>query len=149
MELMAMKEMLMQMGKHSYLYESPPMGQAIPQDKDHHFHLRDSATNSPGLHGHDFTLTKTEFETCMNGTDVSVTTSYNLAHQHELTVYCRKDNGNVYYRKCDGLDACWDKHSHSIIALRDYKKYPFTPFGTRDSGSLELHDSPNVFLNNQ
>jgi len=119
MELMAMKEMLMQMGKHSYLYESPPMGQAIPQDKDHHFHLRDSATNPPGLHGHDFTLTKTEFDSCMNGTDVSVTTSYNLAHQHELTVYCRKDNGNLYYRKCDGLDACWDKHSHLIIALRD------------------------------
>jgi len=117
MELMAMKEMLMQMGKHSYLYETTPMGQAIPQDKDHHFHLRDSYTNPPGLHGHDFTLTKDEFESCNNGTEVTVTTSYNLAHQHQLIVYCR--NGALYYKKCDGVDVCWDKHSRTIITLRD------------------------------
>ncbi|KAK3761897.1 hypothetical protein RRG08_060629 [Elysia crispata] len=87
MEIEAVKRAVMQMSTYSYLYEEVPLGQPLPVDEDVTFHVRDTYRNPPGLHGHEFTITAAEHKAMLNGTDQQVTTSYNLGHNHQLTVY--------------------------------------------------------------
>ncbi|XP_012943153.1 uncharacterized protein LOC106013032 [Aplysia californica] len=115
-ELMALKEMVMKMGRYQYLYEETPMGQALPPDEDKTFHVRDSAKNPPGLHGHDFTLTSDEYKSLMAGNDTTVTTSFNLGHQHQMVIYYNTRNHNYYFKSCDGQPRCWDGHG-SLLQL--------------------------------
>jgi len=117
-ELMALKDMVMKMGRYQSLYEETPMGQAVPMDQDKTFHLRDSGRNPPGLHGHDFTLTSDEYNSLVAGNDTTVTTSFNLGHQHELVVYYNKNSQQFYYRTCDGQRVCWDHHGYHLDLLR-------------------------------
>jgi len=115
MELMALRETVMKMGRYSYLYEETPMGQPLPPDHDYTFHVRDSARNPPGLHGHEFTLTSDEYQRMMNGTHLTVTTSFNLGHQHEMQIYYNKNQHKYYWELCDGSKTtCWDGHAHAL-----------------------------------
>merc|ERR1711879_890487 len=111
-ESMALKDMVMKMGRYTYLYEESPMGQSVAVDEPRVFHLRDSNKSPPGLHGHDFTLTADEYKEVLAGKDVTVTTSFNLMHQHVLVIYQNKNNKRFYYRTCDGVKVCWDNHSN-------------------------------------
>merc|ERR1712062_693227 len=117
MELEALKDAVMKMSTYSYLYERQPMtgtAAAQPANVDVEFHVKDTGHTPPGLHGHDFTLTADEYQKMMNGTDIKVTTSYNLGHVHELDIYYNKGNHNYYIRHCDGQNRCWDYHSNVL-----------------------------------
>jgi hypothetical protein len=105
--------MVQKMGRYQYLYEETPMGQAMPPEQDKIFKVRESYKNPPGLHGHTFTLTAKEFEQLRNGTDLSITTSYNLGHQHQMVIWYNKRNTihPYWYKSCDGLRTCWDGHT--------------------------------------
>ncbi|GFO42564.1 hypothetical protein PoB_006906900 [Plakobranchus ocellatus] len=119
MEIDALKRAVMQMSTYSYLYEEIPLGQPLPVDDDVTFHVRDSYRNPPGLHGHDFTITAAEHKAMLNGTELQVTTTYNLAHNHQLTIYYNKNNQRYLIRKCDDdTAACWDGHSSILTRVR-------------------------------
>jgi len=121
-EVAALKDMVMDMGNYQYLYRQTPLGQPMPTTQDVHFHVRDSARNPPGLHGHDFTLTQDEFKALMNGTETAVTTSFNLGHQHQLKILWNARLKRYEYTSCDGgakFAYCWDRHSRIIVRTRD------------------------------
>jgi len=119
MELMALKDMVMQMPRHQFLYEAAPMGTPLQPNVDRHFLVRQSYKNPPGLHGHEFTLTNDEFKSLQNGTHLTITTSYNLGHQHELEIFYNKNTHVYQYRKCDGQVTCWDAHAKRLDLQRD------------------------------
>ncbi|RUS70405.1 hypothetical protein EGW08_021833 [Elysia chlorotica] len=114
MEIEALKDSLMKMSSYAYLYEDQPMASGAstgPLNVDVDFRVKDTNTNPPGLHGHDFTLTAGEYQALRNGTELQVTTSYNLGHNHELAIYYSPGNQRYVIRTCDGLARCWDNHS--------------------------------------
>lgn len=119
MELMALKDMVMQMSRYNYMYEATPMGQPLPPSVDRHFLVRQSYRNPPGLHSHDFTLTDDEYKQILNGTSLTITTSYNVGHQHEMTIAWQPTNKYFYYTQCDGANVCWDGHGKRVDLQRD------------------------------
>ncbi|GFO42572.1 hypothetical protein PoB_006907700 [Plakobranchus ocellatus] len=118
-EIDALKRAVMQMSTYSYLYEEIPLGEPLPVDEDVTFLVQDSARNPPGLHGHSFTITADEFKALKNGKKLDVTTSYNLNHNHQLTIMFRKQTKKFYINKCDGPTAkCWDGHAPLLQRVR-------------------------------
>ncbi|RUS70404.1 hypothetical protein EGW08_021832 [Elysia chlorotica] len=82
-------------------------------------HVVTPPRNPPGLHGHEFTITAAEHKALLNGTDLQVTTSYNLGHNHQLTIYWHQNQHVYYIRKCDDQTvACWDGHGALLTRVR-------------------------------
>ncbi|XP_055872523.1 uncharacterized protein LOC106058647 [Biomphalaria glabrata] len=67
-----------------------------------------------GLHSHDFTVFKQDYDLIMNGETVSVSTSLANGHQHNLELWKNPGTNVLEYKTCDYQNVCFDQHPKNI-----------------------------------
>ncbi|XP_012937514.1 uncharacterized protein LOC106011658 [Aplysia californica] len=116
-----MQEMLMHMGRYSHLLQEPLTGLNASsatgrgESRTLHFRVGESASKYPGLHGHDVTLSAEEYRSLVGGSDVTVTTSIDLGHSHELLLHFNPADQTIHIKMCDCKARCWDGHPDKLI----------------------------------
>merc|ERR1711860_430665 len=72
-----------------------------------------SHMDPPGMHKHELYITAEEMHAILKtGTTVSVYTTQNNGHQHQLDLkYDPAHTDRLKIVSCDGLPSCWDHHS--------------------------------------
>ncbi|RUS88884.1 hypothetical protein EGW08_003323, partial [Elysia chlorotica] len=113
-ELNALKDMTMHMNRYASLFEERPgqmSGNGTATDLEGLLHFQMSLTHMepPGEHRHDFYLNAEELDELKHGVHLTVTSSLDLGHEHELELVYRR--GRVKILRCDKMTACWDGHT--------------------------------------
>lgn len=114
-ELNALKEMTMHMNRFASLYEERP-GQLRSDNSTEedlagilHYQVSTTFMDPPGEHNHDFFINQEELDELKHGVHITVTSSTDMGHEHELELVYRRNKVKIL--RCDKLAACWDGHS--------------------------------------
>ncbi|XP_045189240.2 uncharacterized protein LOC123546767 [Mercenaria mercenaria] len=120
--LAAIEDMMMDMNKYSKVFEHKPQIKDLNVHEDAHYKTSTTHSNPPGMHYHDIYLTAEEVKALHNNqTIVSVYTTENNGHQHELELKRdphRHDLNRLHIVSCDGNTHCWDHHNNNAYIVR-------------------------------
>ncbi|XP_005104802.3 uncharacterized protein LOC101855125 [Aplysia californica] len=118
-ELSALKDMTMHMNRYASLFEERPSAPndngTVDESMVLHFQMSTTVLDPPGEHNHDFFLNLEELDEIKKGSHLTVTTSEDMGHTHELELYYRR--GVLKINTCDGLRSCWDAHTNYVTQL--------------------------------
>lgn len=124
--MIGLQDILMDMKGYEKMFENPPSITGSSGDSSHkpdtHYVTSTTHADPPGMHAHDLFLTYEQMVALeKQGTTVSVYTTENSGHQHELVLtmdpnrHGRQDRLKIL--KCDGLTTCWDHH-YNVVYIR-------------------------------
>ncbi|KAK3749076.1 hypothetical protein RRG08_034050 [Elysia crispata] len=78
--------------------------------QDNMYYIKMYPTTITGEHDHEFYLTVQNYAAAMRGQVVSVTTSTENGHNHELDIVYNEDTDRLEYVRCGNVARCWDWH---------------------------------------
>lgn len=119
----ANQDILMNMKKYESMFEAAPAITGSNANDNHkpntHYITSTTHADPPGMHAHDLYLTDEEMTALQrDGTTVSVYTSEDLGHQHELVLKMdpklHGSQARLTIVSCDGLPTCWDHHNKDV-----------------------------------
>jgi hypothetical protein len=79
-----------------------------------HYKMVTTFQDPPGEHTHDIYINQEELEEMKKRGTVTVTTSEDMSHSHQLDLKWNSRRHMVYISKCDSLAHCWDGHSNRV-----------------------------------
>ncbi|XP_071146254.1 uncharacterized protein [Mytilus edulis] len=82
-------------------------------------HFRTSVTNQdpPGHHFHEFYIDYEDMQDLAKGLTVTVGTTTDNSHSHQLEISFDANTHTYKIHKCDGQAKCWDGHSADLYSL--------------------------------
>ena len=108
------------MNPEAYPYIKPNgNGGGTEVDKDTMLKTLPSRSAKTTQHYHSVTLTSiqvAELKADKNMT-LSVTTTTANGHEHDLDLYWDSKRKKYFYKLCDALKTCWDKHGRRLIVV--------------------------------
>lgn len=118
--LIALQDIMMNVKKYTNMFEEKPEIKdlnAHPQDT--RYMTSTTHANPPGMHSHSLYLTDEEMKALLlHGTTVSVYTTENNGHQHQLELKMDPSRNGTLSQllivSCDGMDNCWDAHTNIV-----------------------------------
>merc|ERR1719228_652461 len=116
-ELNALKDMTMHMNRYASLFEERPgmlAGNGTDESAVLHYQMVTTFQDPPGEHQHDVYINNEELEELKNRVTLTVTTSEDMGHSHQLQLKWDRRRHYVYIYKCDSLSHCWDGHSNRL-----------------------------------
>jgi len=112
--LQALQDMVMDMKTNAKYFEvAPEIQGANGHAPDSVFVTSETHMDPPGMHKHQLYITAEEMHAILHtGTTVSVFTTQNNGHQHDLQLKHEPGhNDRLKIVSCDGRPTCWDHHS--------------------------------------
>lgn len=119
--MIAMQDVLMDMKRFYRIFERKPEIKDLDIHEDAHYKTSTTHANPPGMHAHDIYLTAEEMEALSHNGTVSVYTTENNGHQHEMELKKNPTSQglqNLIVVSCDGLPRCWDHHQPRVYKQR-------------------------------
>ncbi|XP_052775223.1 uncharacterized protein LOC128213503 [Mya arenaria] len=111
--LMALQDITMNQRAWQNMFEQAPESHT----EDTHYVMRTTFNDPPGNHFHEVFLTTADMEVIAKNGNVTVMSTLDLNHQHELVIRKKQDRGDFLWLDiltCDGLAHCWDGHDSQV-----------------------------------
>ncbi|XP_067664778.1 uncharacterized protein [Haliotis asinina] len=123
-ELDALKDITMKIQSNAAAFEKNPVhiGKApVPGKAQPSVHfLVGPSDKAHGKHTHRITLTFAQMESLGAGHSVSIKTSFNSGHSHQVEIYVKSGTTGFQIKKCDGhTGACSDGHPLQLTVIQN------------------------------